>query len=228
MADCSQESVIWTGNSAGGNLAAAVSLRLRDIGNFWRPSVQVLIVPCLQAIDFRTPSYQQNANSAYLPTCQMASYWLWYARGVDGHQYSHITAENEHVSPSSKLSEISRYVDHNLIPHKYVSDAYMPDPLKKGNDELWKELEPVFSDPYFAPLMAPNLGGLPVTYIATAEHDVLRDDGILYARRLSAAGIEVEHKHYEHMYHMLFRNYKDNDRSKMCLDDLVSFLSSRL
>jgi len=226
--DSLHPNVICAGNSAGGNLAAAVSLRLRDIGNFWRPSVQVLFVPCLQAIDFRTPSYQQNADSAYLPTRQMTSFWLWYARGMDGHQYSHTAAVNEHVSQSPKLSEISRYVDHNLIPRKYVGDNYMPDPLKKGDDVLWKELEPVFSDPYFAPLMEPNLGGLPVTYIATAEHDVLRDDGVLFARRLSAAGVEVEHKHYEHASHMLLRNFRHIDHSKMCLDDLVSFLASRL
>jgi len=220
--------VIWTGASAGGNLAAAVSLKLRDIGNFWRPSLQVLIVPCLQALDFRTLSYQQNADNAYLPTHRMANYWLWYARGMDGHKYAHIAAENEHISASAKVSVISHHVDHNLIPQKYISDNYMPNALNVGNEKLWKELEPVFSDQYFAPLMAANLGGLPVTYIATAQHDVLRDDGILYARRLSAVGIEVEHRHYEHSYHELFRNHKHDPQSKMCFDDLVSFLSSRL
>jgi len=220
--------VISTGSSAGGNLAAAVSLKLRDIGNFWRPSVQVLIVPCLQAIDFRTPSYQQNANNAYLPSHQMASYWFWYAHGMDGHKYADVATENMHVAASAKLSELSHRVDHNLIPRKYISDDYMPDELKRGNEELWREFKPVFSDPYFAPLMAVNLAGLPVTYIATAENDVLRDDGVLYARRLNAAGVEVHHKHYDHTYHELFRNVKLNDRSQMRLNDLIDFLSSRL
>lgn len=216
------------GSSAGGNLAAAVSLKLRDIGNFWRPLVQALIVPCLQAIDFRTPSYQHNANSAYLPTHQMANYWFWYARGMDGHKYADVASENMHVSASAKQSELFHRVDHNLIPRKYISDDYMPDELQRGNEELWDELEPVFADPYFAPLMAVNLADLPVTYIATAEHDILRDDGVLYARRLSAAGIEVNHKHYDHTYHELFRNLKYNDHAKMRLDDLINFLSSRL
>ena len=86
-----------------------------------------------------------------------------------------------------RISEISRQLDHNLIPRRYISENYMPDALKNGNEELWNELKPVLVDPYFAPLMATKLDGLPVTYIATAEYDVLRDDGILYARSLSTA-----------------------------------------
>lgn len=218
----------WTGSSAGGNLAAAVSLKLRDIGNFWRPAIQVLIMPCLQALDFRTPSYQQNADNAYLPSHSMACYWMWYARGIDGHKIAHVLVENGHISSSAKISEISRHVDHNLIPRRYISDNYIPDALRSGSEKLWNELRPVLVDRYFAPLMASNLAGLPVTYIATAQHDVLRDDGILYVHSLSAAGIEVEHKHYEHVYHDLFRNHRHNQQSKMCLDDLVGFLSNRL
>ena len=223
-----QQNVTWTGVSAGGNLAAAVSLKLRDIGNFWHPAVQVLIMPCLQALDFRTPSYQRNADNAYLSSHSAASYWMWYARGMDGHKFAHLVVENRHISSSAKISEISRHVDHNLIPRRYISENYMPDALKNGNEELWNELQPVLVDPYFAPLMATKLDGLPVTYIATAEYDVLRDDGILYARSISAAGVEVEYKHYEHAYHDLFRNYKHNRQSKRCLDDLLAFLLRRL
>ena len=193
-----------------------------------RPSVQVLIVPCLQALDFRTPSYQQNPNNAYLPRHQMANYWLWYARGMDGHKHGHIVAENKHVSASARISQIARRVDHNLIPRKYVSVDYAPDAVGTGNDELWKLLEPYFLDPYFAPLMAANLGGLPLTYIATAQYDVLRDDGILYARRLRAAGAEVEHVHYDRAYHGVYRDHRNMRQAQIFIDDLVNFISSRL
>lgn len=205
-----------------------MSLKVRDIGNYLRPAVQVLILPCLQALDFRTPSYQRNADNAYLPRHQMAKYWLWYARGMDGHKYGHIVAENKHVSASGKMSQISRYVDHDLIPRKYIAVDYVPDAVQSGSDELWKQLEPYFLDPYFAPLLSANLGGLPATYIATAQYDVLRDDGILYANRLSAAGVEVKHVHYDHAYHYLISNHKHIRQSQLFIDDLVSFLSSRL
>ena len=45
--------------------------------------------------------------------------------------------------------------------------------------------------PLAAPMMAPDHSGLPPAFIAVAEHDPLRDDGIAYAEKLEAAGVPV-------------------------------------
>jgi acetyl esterase len=45
--------------------------------------------------------------------------------------------------------------------------------------------------PFVAPLRARDHGGLPPAFIAVAEHDPLRDDGIAYAARLTACGVAV-------------------------------------
>ena len=45
--------------------------------------------------------------------------------------------------------------------------------------------------PLAAPMMAPDHSGLPPAFIAVAEHDPLRDDGIAYAVKLEAAGVPV-------------------------------------
>lgn len=47
--------IIIAGDSAGGNLAAAVALKLKK-----KIKLQVLIYPVLQAFDFQTPSYREN------------------------------------------------------------------------------------------------------------------------------------------------------------------------
>lgn len=56
-------------------------------------------------------------------------------------------------------------------------------------------------DPYLLPLAASDLSGLAPTVLFTAEFDPLRDEGIAFARRLSTAGVTVEHIHVEDQTH---------------------------
>ena len=93
-----------------------------------------------------------------------------------------------------------RYVKHALIPHHLISSSYSaPKPIEQEEAETVKlpsslasKIDILSSDPYFSPLIAEDLSELPNTYVIACEYDVLRDDAILYARRLSAAGVEVE------------------------------------
>lgn len=47
------------------------------------------------------------------------------------------------------------------------------------------------NDPLAAPYKAADHSGLPPAYIAVAEHDPLRDDGVDYAAKLAAAGVDA-------------------------------------
>ena len=68
---------------------------------------------------------------------------------------------------------------------------------------LWESIEQTFSDPYFAPLLAPDLTSLPPAYVLSCQQDILRDDALMYIQRLRGAGVKVTHAHYDCL-HALF------------------------
>jgi acetyl esterase len=131
------------GDSAGGNLAAAVTIRARDEGG---PSIrhQLLIYPVTDT-DFTRPSYIENGSSGGFLTSE-AMRWFW---------------------------------------HCYVGNPETPPPLA-------------------AVFRHGNLAGLPSASVITAEFDPLRDEGMAYADRLTAAGVAVEAKVAPGMIHGFF------------------------
>ena len=61
-----------------------------------------------------------------------------------------------------------------------------------GYMELYVKGPEDFSNPYFAPLLAPDLGRQPRTLVVTAEYCPLRDEGEVYAQRLADDGGDVQ------------------------------------
>jgi acetyl esterase len=57
--------------------------------------------------------------------------------------------------------------------------------------EQYARSEADYDDPDLAPLLSERLNTLPPTFVATAEHDPLRDEGEELARLLAEAGVET-------------------------------------
>ncbi|XP_002736531.1 arylacetamide deacetylase-like [Saccoglossus kowalevskii] len=187
-----------SGDSAGGNLAASVVLRLKVDKVTPKLAFQVLVYPALQSIDFTLPSYQQNkyAFDGLITTSYMPYYWLIYAIGEAPRNLTDAMLKKQAVSELRRLKNgrLANYINHSLLPETYKSRGYDPNMhtnIKKSVKEIPNNILRIFVDPYFAPLLAEDLSGLPETYIITAEFDVLRDDGILYYERLKEAGVQV-------------------------------------
>jgi acetyl esterase len=83
-------------------------------------------------------------------------------------------------------------------------------------------------DPRVSPLLAPSLAGLPPTYVATAGHDVLRDEGRAYADRLRAAGVAVTDREFPGMVHGFWWMDAVLDEARVLQVEVAAFLRDRL
>ena len=160
---------------------------------------QILLFPGLQPFNLCTPSYQQNGNDAFLCKKSVARSLLLYATGNSHHLSS--CMKNKHVG-SDVFSKLNRtHLDIAQLSDNLKYPPYKPSAAVKADEKVWKAIQSVFMNPLLSPLITDDLTGLPSAYIVTAQHDVLRDDGFLYARRLQQAGVKVTHDHLDNGFH---------------------------
>ncbi|MCC0098716.1 alpha/beta hydrolase [Streptomyces flavotricini] len=65
----------------------------------------------------------------------------------------------------------------------------------------WEQYGGDPAHPHVSPLRAPDLSGLPRTLLVLADCDPLRDEGLAYARRLGAAGVDCAVHLYPGVFH---------------------------
>ncbi|XP_043848766.1 neutral cholesterol ester hydrolase 1 [Dromiciops gliroides] len=202
-----------SGDSAGGNLAAALSQQFSKDDTFRNKiKLQALIYPVLQALDFNTPSYQQNVNSPILPRHVMVRYWIDYLKG--NQDFVPAMVVNNHTSLDVEgAAPLRARLDWLSLLPKSITKDYKPVLQTVGSGRIVQEL-PQLLDARSAPLIADQevLQNLPKTYVLTCQHDVLRDDGIMYVKRLESAGVDVTHDHFEDAFHgcMIFTSWPTN------------------
>lgn len=76
-------------------------------------------------------------------------------------------------------------------------------------------------DPRISPLRTASLSGAPPAWIATAEYDVLRDEGEAFAARLEVDGVPVELRRYDGLTHGFIRMMNLVDSADAALSDMA-------
>lgn len=163
---------------------------------------QALIYPVLQALDFSTPSYQQNQAVPILYRPIMARFWLQYL-GADTSLEPLLLANNHSsLDQPAITTEIRAKLDWTVLLSVERRKNYSPVVKETGSPSVVAEV-PGLMDVRAAPLLAEPgvLGRTPRAYVMTCEFDVLRDDGLMYAKRLQDAGVVVTSDHYEDGFH---------------------------
>ncbi|NXF77505.1 ADCL4 protein, partial [Sclerurus mexicanus] len=190
--------IIVCGDSAGGTYTASVCQELGHRTDIPKVRAQVLIYPFLQALNFHLPSHQKNASTAFL-SCDRAVHIILKYLNKDCSLKEPILA-GSHVPESMNL-KYKKWISPDLIPEVFKL-GYKPPLPASFLPQVHEEVQELF-EPRFSPLLAEDavVCLLPDTCIITCEHDVLRDDGLLYKKRLEDNNVRVTWHHVQKGFH---------------------------
>lgn len=161
-----------------------------------------MIYPVLQALDFNTPSYVQNQNDCILSRPKMVQFWLWYLGGDLSLKPVLIANNHSSVEEPAVTADIRSRVDWTSLLPARVTQNFQLVVKEKGTPGVVDKL-PGLMDVRAAPLLAESsvLSRAPKAYVMTCEFDVLRDDGLMYVRRLQDAGVPVTSDYLKDGFH---------------------------
>ncbi|XP_055970378.1 arylacetamide deacetylase-like 2 [Sorex fumeus] len=185
-----------SGDSSGGALAAAMTHLVQNDAEFKNKfKAQALLYPGLQIADLALPSYQDYANGPILlrkMAIELGSLFITKDKAL-----SQAMILNKHM-PLESRHLLTRVNWSTLLPEKYRKNRLYTQQVLISNSSYPQILNSTLS-----PLLASDsqLQNVPLTYVLTCEHDILRDDGLIYIARLRNLGLNVSHDHIEDGVH---------------------------
>uniref|UniRef100_A0A8C4W7B4 Alpha/beta hydrolase fold-3 domain-containing protein n=1 Tax=Gopherus evgoodei TaxID=1825980 RepID=A0A8C4W7B4_9SAUR len=220
--------IILCGDSCGANFATAICQILVSRTDLPKIRAQVLIYPGLQGLDFYLPSYQQNRAVPILFRDRVVYLCLRYL-SKDTSVVEDVL-KGSHVPEDMKL-KYKKWISADNIPEEFKIRGYKPQKppsytYKHDVHEVVKQMLEVM----FSPLLAEDtiVSQLPESYILTCEFDVLRDDGLLYKKRLEDNGVRVTWYHNEDGFHGVLTLFGYGifsfPSAKKILDNTVNFI----
>jgi acetyl esterase len=109
------------------------------------------------------------------------------------------------------------YADSSLLSRddmRWFWDQYLRSPVDAAN-------------PYASVLKVPDISGVAPATVLTAGFDVLRDEGVAYAEKLDAAGVDTGHHHYPSLAHGFLSMTDDVAAADEAMDRLAESIRQR-
>uniref|UniRef100_A0A672TZK9 Alpha/beta hydrolase fold-3 domain-containing protein n=1 Tax=Strigops habroptila TaxID=2489341 RepID=A0A672TZK9_STRHB len=220
--------IILSGDSCGANFATVICQILLNKRDLPKVRAQVLLYPGLQGLDFQLPSYQQNASVPVLFR-KLVVYFCFRYLNKEPSVLEDVI-QNRHV-PESMKQKYKKWVSADIIPDKFKMRDYVPQKPTSYKPEVHEAIKEILAIT-FSPLLAEDsiIRQLPECYILTCEFDVLRDDGLLYKKRLEDNGVQVTWYHSESGFHGILSFFGYGIFSfltgKKIMDSTVNFINS--
>ena len=212
--------IALAGDSAGGQLAAAISLEFAKQNRSSELVGQVLIYPWLQLIDnLCLPSYQTNKRGFQMDEEQTA-YFMSVATVGNGDMQQEYLVGN--VTRYFMKTPFWRFLE---IPKTSNCDVYKDN----INVTLRSDFVSKVTDPRLSPLLAESVEGSPPTLLIIPEYDILASEGILYGNRLKAAGVSTITKTYKACHSFLSITFFPSLNTSIAtqgIEDVINFLNS--
>ncbi|XP_072465022.1 arylacetamide deacetylase-like 4 [Notamacropus eugenii] len=191
--------VILCGDSYGGTLVTSVCQSLMTQQDLPKIRAQILIYPYLQGFNFQLPSYQQNKNVPFLNQNLVISCIFQY---FDiNPSWKTAILNGAHVPPEMRAKSEERMNVHN-IPKRFKEKGYQHMSPGPFNEDAYHENKQILWT-MNSPLIADDdiIAQLPETLLVSCEFDILRDDALLYKKRLEDQGVPVSWHHIEDGFH---------------------------
>ncbi|XP_059112251.1 arylacetamide deacetylase-like 4 [Peromyscus eremicus] len=191
--------VVVCGESIGGSVVTIVTQALLSLPSLPQICAQVLITPMTQVINFQLPSYQQNQNVPFLTrdifrmvVCKYLDIDLSWKDAVF----------NGTCIPLDIWKKYRKWLSSDNIPRRFKSKSLLPEFSGPFNEAAYLETKQVL-DPDISPLLVDDkiIAQLPQAFLVSCEYDPLRDDALLYKKRLEGQGVPVTWYHVEDGFH---------------------------
>ncbi len=197
------------------------------------------------------PKYRlapENPHPVFFEDCYAAMDWAYNNADDLGIDTGRIGIGGDSAGSTLSVGVIMMARDRNhlirfrfqMLPYPFLDARSNSESCKKftdtpmWNSRLSEKIAPMTrvdkSRPdyvYYSPVEADSFEGMPPAYIETAEFDCLHDDGILYAYKLSEAGVPVtlyETKSTMHGFDIVQRS----DITRRVIDVRIGFMKQML